>query len=374
MIVRFLKYFENTKKMKKSGSRLAFLDALRGLALMLMILTHSLRILTQPELLGKQMPESFWGICLLLSKMAMPVFVVVSGFTMNYVYTYVKSLDFRNSLIRLWRRALIIFFTYLICVFLEGVALIKFNIIQSLFHFGFSWSEILVFYAAVFLTGPVWLLLRKYLGWSKFVLLAFLFLILSFYLHPFLDGQDVSLWQAFLFGGPKIYFFPLLFYLPLFLFGMAIADFYVKEYCNLRYCFYLILILIVSLALGIFFNDRSYVLLYYLTHDFLRFPPVLAYRAFSLSIALIVFFSFLIFYKQEATVKYLFWLPSIHLLGRYPLQFFVFKSFLLFIIFEYLLHWRHALHPTWAFVIAIVGIVLFYLGLLVRQRFVERNH
>jgi hypothetical protein len=145
---------------KVSRPRLRSLDGARGVALILLIISHCLQLLPKWEL--SQGEYHVVDGLLFLTKVATPLFVWVFGMTMAYVYF--DQLEhpgkFAQLKRRLWKRALLVLLSHQILVIvIETSNHAAFNdILGRLLYvrLGF-WIEVLNFYFVMLLISP-WLL------------------------------------------------------------------------------------------------------------------------------------------------------------------------------------------------------------------------
>jgi hypothetical protein len=140
--------------------RVPLLDGLRGCALLLMLVSHSLQLLPLREL-----PAFEWQVIntlLLFTKAATPLFVWVFGMTMTYVY-YDHLNDrssFRRLTRRVWKRALLVLvsFEFLVVVVETSRGSSADSIIRRMLFLQYGhWVEVLTFYIVVLMVTP-WVL------------------------------------------------------------------------------------------------------------------------------------------------------------------------------------------------------------------------
>jgi hypothetical protein len=142
-----------------SSQRIRTLDAIRGVALLLMLLSHSLM------LLPGNLPGNGWVIIssvLLVTKAATPLFVFVFGMTMACVYLPRVGAggNFPGVRKRMWRRALLVFLSFELIVILVGWgngSSPEYLLRRLTFREPGNWAEVLNFYCVLLLAGP-WLL------------------------------------------------------------------------------------------------------------------------------------------------------------------------------------------------------------------------
>jgi surface polysaccharide O-acyltransferase-like enzyme len=143
----------------RSADRTRALDGARGVALILMLLSHTLM------LLPGNLPAGEWVLvsgALLLTKAATPLFVFVFGMTMARVYlpgvTMPEGLQrVRN---RMWRRAVLVFLSFELIVLLVGLGIgsdTDYLLRRLTYREPGHWAEVLNFYLVLLLAGP-WVL------------------------------------------------------------------------------------------------------------------------------------------------------------------------------------------------------------------------
>lgn len=145
------------------------LDCARGVALLLMLISHSL------ELLPGNVETGDWtriNLVLLLTKAATPLFVFVFGMTMAFVYVdHILSPDgFAIVKRRMWRRALFAFLSFeflVLVVETAGKAPASAIFERMIYLRPGNWAEVLNFYIIVLLVGP-WVL-RWWIGASNII-------------------------------------------------------------------------------------------------------------------------------------------------------------------------------------------------------------
>ena len=270
------------------SERFQALDAARGLALSLMMLSHSMRLLSDRLFFLQQGPLTVFGMTLIVSKLATPLFVLVSGVAVCHVYVHRRPFVLRRALPRLWRRALLIFAAYRLCAFFELVSAPGKELTEWWPPNGNSWSEILSFYTVVFLAAPFVMWFRFRFGAVAMACVAIAALIGSLLVQP---RGPTSTAGAFLFGGTGSYFVPLLAYFPLFLVGIVLEDLRVALPAvgppGRHGMAALALVTLAVLIAGMLTLPDWHRFLLLIQMDQLKYPPQLPYRLFSFGLAII---------------------------------------------------------------------------------------
>ncbi len=324
------------------GDRLQSLDFARGLALVLMVVSHGIRLGADPLLLRHTGPLSLMGGILILTKLATPLFVLVSGFALCHVFILRRPFDLRATSVRLFRRSVLVFVAYRACVLFESIALSWSGrtaprlvlagapsapssawpdwLVHWWRSWGDSWSEILAFYAVIFLVAPILLWIRGRLGAGFMAAIAALVFGASLALPPFLGSAGLT---AFLVGSKQSSFVPVLVYLPVFLIGMSLAD--AHSWCGVKRWPPVAFALLVSgaLCVAVLVRGDWHRFLFLIQTDAWKYPPELPFRLFSLAMALVALgLAFALTQRAAGAVA----LP-----GRYPLFVFVFHYAALFL-------------------------------------------
>ncbi len=338
----------------ETPSRIDALDAARGFAIALMILSHTVKGL----LPFKLMPD--WGIVPVhaITKFSSTLFILVFGITLAVVFLpKVGTEQWPVTRVKLWKRGLLIFISYKLLVWVQMFQIYpKEEIIDTLLSRRFpDFVEILQFYGWFLLLTPIFLPMWSRLPfWGK-ILTCYLLGASSMLLQQ-VDFGDFWQLKAILVEYPRTYCFGLMPRGTMVLFGLILGDRLVDQKTRERSTRELsaVCLLLGTMLLG------TFVLLYYpqlqktvlaIAKNAGKHPPKLPFMLYSIGGSLMLIGLFL---RMTRAVRIL--LSPLVTIGRESLFCFNFHIVVIFIGYRYLLDLRH--HVTYPQALLLTGSLL----------------
>jgi len=301
--------------MQNKLKRYYALDLLRGTAVFLMILAHSVyfyhnysnKIITNLELIGNT-------VCFVS-------FLFVSG-AVSYV-AYLQKGSFHNSGRILKRIAVLIVSYYAISFFvlsreiIAGYGFEKFRIISDVLLFRNlpSYLE----YIPPFIVFSVLILLLPRLfdyisrSYSRALLISAIFYLAGFFLYNISVPEIAVPWKAFLFGNEGYYRFPIFQYFPIFIAGLVWGRYTCyqesvvkKKQMILELISIFVIVILISLAISNFFNIDPGKIMH-------RWPPTISFLSIGLLSSFVLIY---VFYHFQFLKKAKFLRDFLLLLGQ----------------------------------------------------------
>lgn len=335
-------------QMPRAQGRIEAIDLARGIAIALMILSHSVS-----GLFGiRQLPD--WGLVPihLLTKFSSSLFILVFGIALAVAFLpRVGEADWPRRRLKLMLRGLEVLFWYKVLTVVEMMAVFPpEDILDALLYQRFPiWVEILGFYAIALLwlpwVLPLWCRLPL---WSR-LLLPIAIALAAGWLERHATFWGIEPLKAILVEDADHYTWGQLSRLPLVLLGLLVGETLLRGYWTAWRARLLLaiagaggLMLIVFFALALAAPETT-------THDALtavarnvgKHPPELAFMLFSLGGALMILA--LCLQGGAAAAR---WLRPLTLIGGDALKAFVFHIVVIFGVFRYLLEaWQVYSYP-----------------------------
>ncbi len=334
-------------------ARVRILDCARGIALLLMLVSHAMQLFP-----GGAQHDAWLQVSaiLLLTKAATPLFVLVFGMTMVFVHYGRLSTPDGFSVVRqrMWRRALFAFLSFeLLVIVVETTENTPFPAIveRMLYVRPGNWIEVLNFYIVVLLIGP-WLL-RWWRGASiapRVLIIPTLYglgaLLAEIPVSPYLfELKNILVGYQQLNTHIGLDAFPVLQLSSFFLAGLIIGEYLFKqpqqESNRFRTLFWFTGLFIVAGLMTSFIVTGDTVREYFgnMATDRYRFPPRLPYVLFALSCALGTMLTCLWFVQVRNSHWSIF--HMFDLLGRHSLLTFNLQYVLLFAVYGLALDMLH---------------------------------
>lgn len=361
-------------RLPRAEGRIEAIDLARGIAIALMILSHSVS-----GLFGiRQLPD--WGLVPihLLTKFSSSLFIMVFGIALAVAFLpRVGEADWPRRRLKLMLRGLEVLFWYKVLTVVEMMAVFPpEDILDALLYQRFPiWVEILGFYAIALLwlpwVLPLWCRLPL---WSR-LLLPVAIALTAGWLERHATFWGIEPLKAILVEDADHYTWGQLSRLPLVLLGLLVGEALLRGYWTAWRARLLLAIagaggvmLIAFFALALAAEGAS-------VHDALvavarnvgKHPPELAFMLFSLGGALVI----LALCLQGGTAAAR-WLRPLTLIGGDALKAFVFHIVVIFGVFRYLLEaWQVYPYPQ---VLGIgVALVLATAGWIALTRWFEEQ-
>ncbi len=343
----------------KMRKRFISLDLARGMAITLMILSHTVKGLLSYH----QMPD--WGIIPihLITKFSSTLFVIIFGISLSlYFIPYINTMEWQKKQFRLvWKGVLILFWYKVLTVVQMFQTYPSPQIVNTLLFKQFpDFVEVLGFYSICLLWIPFFLPV-----WHKLEVIFKLLLIGGFAVGGYWLASHVN-W------GPNIilkvllvehrgYFtFGQITRGSIVLMGLLIGDFLRKsksfeegQFITSIFC------LFSSIVLTIYFfftahphTDR---ILSAIAHNWGKHPPNLPFMTFSLAGSFAILGICLLFPKILNKLLY-----PISLIGRISLQAFIIHILVIFIFYRYLFDLRHKV--TYLQALSLAGILITFIA------------
>jgi hypothetical protein len=203
------------------------IDSARGLAIVIMVVSHSYRLMSGST--DYRLTENpLWQAILLAAKSSPALFFLCFGCMVGVAYTRPsRALDLRRASVSLWKRGLLVMLSYKLLVVLELAARggSADRIVRALTYRSLAaWVEVLDFYAVVLLVAPglIWLWRRspEVVRWLLPLALSVAFVRLQAPPWP----ADYRVAQAMLVGRLPFNNFPVLPYLVVVVLGMLLGE------------------------------------------------------------------------------------------------------------------------------------------------------
>ncbi len=326
-------------QLPRAEGRIEAIDLARGIAIALMILSH-----TVSGLFGiRQLPD--WGLVPihLLTKLSSSLFILVFGIALAVAFLpRVGELDWPRRRRRLMLRGLEVLFWYKVLTVVEMMAVFPpEDILDALLYQRFPiWVEILGFYAIALLwlpwVLPLWCRLPL---WSRLLLPVAIALVAG-WLERHASFWGIEPLKAILVEDADHYTWGQLSRLPLVLLGLLVGEALLRGYWTAWRARLLLAIagaggvmLIVFFALALAAEGTSvHAALMAVARNAGKHPPELAFMLFSLGGALVILA--LCLQGGGAAAR---WLRPLTLIGGDALKAFVFHIVVIFGVFRYLL-------------------------------------
>jgi hypothetical protein len=324
--------------------RFRVLDYARGIALLLMLISHSL------ELFPGNLRGGEWqaiSALLLLTKAATPLFVFVFGMTMAFVY-YERLLSdqgFAQLKTRMRRRALLAFlsFEFIVLVVETGQGTPTADIVYRMLYLKpGNWAEVLNFYVVILLIGP-WLIRwwRSASFWFRIATIPALYL-LGMLLAQVQVPQGLFVIKNIIASYPQsqpttlpLDTFPVLQLSSFYLIGLSVGEFLFNQLTSNRIS-RVWRILGTAIPAGFLLSylitadsPRDY--LKKMALDQYRFPPEPAYVLFGLASVVVV--TCVCLYQMQIRQSTSWVVRAVELLGRHSLLTFNIQYVLLFTVY-----------------------------------------
>lgn len=325
--------------------RVEAIDLARGLAISLMILSH-----TVSGLLGiRQVPD--WGMVPihLLTKFSSSLFILVFGIALTVAcLPKTGASDWPRRRLRLMLRGLEVLFWYKVLTIVEMLPLYSAqDILDTLLYQRFPiWVEILGFYAIALLwlpwALPLWRRMPLWLRLACPLTIA----LLAGGLERHFDFWGIEPLKAILVEDEDHYAWGQLSRLPLVMLGLLIGEAVLRGYrqplawrrLQLGICGAGLVLLLIFLAVSLPGLDAAFLAVAW---NVGKHPPGLAFMLFSLGGALVILALCLLAGARASR-----WLRSITLIGGNALQAFIFHIVVIFLIFRFLLEaWQVYTYP-----------------------------
>lgn len=320
-------------------SRLDSIDLIRGIALVLMMLSHCVKGL----LLWESFPE--WGLVPIhvITKFSSTLFIVTFGITLAHAYLpHVGTPLWPQKRMRLWWRSLEIMFWYkvlTIAQMLQGYT--SQEILDALFFKTFpDYVEVLGFYSFALLWLPIFLPLWKRSHFALKVSYIFLMIYAQAYFSQNFIWENISL-KAILVEQNRYFTFGQFTRGPMILFGIILGE-QIYQARRDKWMMFIISLTLISAGmtlLGTHFglNKLQYMeSLVALAKNAGKHPPTMSFILFSTGGALTLAGLGLAGGRILSQVLY-----PITLIGKYSLEVFVFHIAVIFIVYRYLLDYYH---------------------------------
>ncbi|WP_346795892.1 OpgC domain-containing protein [Halomonas sp. Bachu 37] len=333
-------------QLPRAEGRIDAIDLARGIAIALMIVSHSVT-----GLLGlSDVPE--WGMVPvhLLTKFSSSLFILVFGIALAVAFLpHAGSERWKQRRLKLWLRALEVLFWYKALVIIEMLPLYPpEEILQTLLYQRFAiWVEILGFYAIALGWVPLVLPLWAWAPlWSRLGVIVLL-VVLSAWLQGFdFGGNDIL--KAMLVDHEDHYAWGQLSRAPLVFSGLLIGEAILRTYFHpvTRRRLVLALLGLGALALAGFFalalfQGEVYAALMAVARNIGKHPPKLSFMLFSMGGALVLLALALAGGSPLARA-----LKPITLVGTDALKAFIFHIVLIFLVLRFVFaSWQAFSYP-----------------------------
>lgn len=357
---------------EKPTPRYRAIDSARGLALVVMVLSHSYR-LTTGSLSYRVADDATWQAALLLAQSAQALFFLCFGCMLGVIYTRpTRPFELRREGRKLWSRGLMVFLSYKLLVILELTArgggaqrvllVLEYRALAA-------WVEVLDFYSIVLLLAPLllwsWRRAPRALKWLSVPALAAAFIPLQ--ATPWHGWYRVA--QSLLVGQLPFNTFPVLPYLAVVLMGLLLGDNLHRLAARGRWAVAgaclagsLVPFAVFAVASG---GELSPVLEGIRTGQ-LKHPPRLTYLSWSTATALLVIAVCVAVHGIERKRPGR-WNP-LEILGRQPLFVFNFHFVAIFGVCGLLLGWIFQLAPREGMIVMLATVLLCVAGAAAWER------
>lgn len=328
--------WKETPQLPKAEGRIEAIDLARGIAIGLMIVSHSVS-----GLVGiRNVPE--WGMVPihLLTKFSSSLFILVFGVALAVAFlSHVERDDWPKRRLKLWLRAVEVWFWYKALLIVE---MLPFNtpseIVDALLYGRFGiWVEILGFYAIALLWVPLILpLWARAPLWSRLAVIALLTALAAWLQGLSFGGNDIL--KALLVDHQDHYTWGQLSRAPLILLGLLLGEAVLR--CigvpALKKRLVLTLLGLGALMIGGFYalavvGGDVYAAMLAVANNEGKHPPGLAFMLFSLGGALVLFALALAGGSKAAKA-----LIPLTLVGSDALKAFIFHIVVIFLMLRFL--------------------------------------
>lgn len=329
--------WNETPHLPKAEGRIEAIDLARGIAIGLMIVSHSVS-----GLVGiRNVPD--WGMVPIhfLTKFSSSLFILVFGVALAVAFlTHVNREDWPKRRLKLWLRALEVWFWYKALLIIE---MLPFNtpseIIDALLYGRFGiWVEILGFYAIALLWVPLILpLWARAPLWSRLAVIAGLTALAAWLQGLSFGGNDII--KALLVDHEYHYAWGQISRAPLILLGLLLGEALLR--CSgdqaLKRRLTLTLLGLGALMVAGFYGlalagGDVHAAMLAVANNEGKHPPGLAFMLFSLGGALVLFALALAGGTKAAKV-----LKPLTLVGSDALKAFIFHIVMIFLVLRFLL-------------------------------------
>ncbi|MGM0823636.1 MAG: heparan-alpha-glucosaminide N-acetyltransferase domain-containing protein [Pseudomonadota bacterium] len=328
--------WKETPQLPKAEGRIEAIDLARGLAIGLMIVSHSVS-----GLVGiSNVPE--WGMVPihLLTKFSSSLFILVFGVALAVAFlAHVERDDWPRRRLKLWLRAVEVWFWYKALLIVE---MLPFNtpseIVDALLYGRFGiWVEILGFYAIALLWVPLILpLWARAPLWSRLAVIALLTVLAAWLQGLSFGGNDIL--KALLVDHQDHYAWGQLSRAPLILLGLLLGEAVLRCIGEpaLKKRLALTLLGLGALMIGGFYalaaiGGDVYSAMLAVANNEGKHPPGLAFMLFSLGGALVLFALALAGGSKAAKA-----LMPLTLVGSDALKAFIFHIVVIFLMLRFL--------------------------------------
>lgn len=328
--------WKETPQLPKAEGRIEAIDLARGLAIGLMIVSHSVS-----GLVGiSNVPE--WGMVPihLLTKFSSSLFILVFGVALAVAFlAHVERDDWPRRRLKLWLRAVEVWFWYKALLIVE---MLPFNtpseIVDALLYGRFGiWVEILGFYAIALLWVPLILpLWARAPLWSRLAVIALLTVLAAWLQGLSFGGNDIL--KALLVDHQDHYAWGQLSRAPLILLGLLLGEAVLRCIGEpaLKKRLALTLLGLGALMIGGFYalaaiGGDVYAAMLAVANNEGKHPPGLAFMLFSLGGALVLFALALAGGSKAAKA-----LMPLTLVGSDALKAFIFHIVVIFLMLRFL--------------------------------------
>ncbi|QJQ96977.1 DUF1624 domain-containing protein [Halomonas sp. PA5] len=342
-------------QLPKGQGRIEAIDLARGVAIALMILSH-----TVTGLLGLSLVPD-WGMVPihLVTKFSSSLFILVFGIALAVAFLpHVGSESWPRRRLKLWVRALVVLFWYKALTVIEMLPLYgPGDILDTLLYQRFAiWVEILGFYAIALLWVPLILpLWMRAPLWSRLLSIGVMTGLAWLLLEHFHFWGNPLL-QALLVDHPDHYTWGQLSRAPLIFAGLLLGEAVLRCYWQPPFRRRLVLaiggmgvtMLLGFLALSAAQLDEQWLAV---ARNIGKHPPELRFMLFSVGGALVILALALLGGERLAR-----WLRPITIVGSDALKAFIFHIVVIFLILRFLLgYWQAFSYPQ---VLGIGGLLI----------------
>ncbi|MFN2410805.1 MAG: acyltransferase family protein [Halomonas sp.] len=329
--------WNETPHLPKAEGRIEAIDLARGIAIGLMILSHSVS-----GLVGiSNVPD--WGMVPIhfLTKFSSSLFILVFGVALAVAFlSHVHREDWPKRRLKLWLRAVEVWFWYKALLIIE---MLPFNtpseIVDALLYGRFGiWVEILGFYAIALLWVPLILpLWARAPLWSRLAIIAGLTALAAWLQGFSFGGNDIL--KALLVDHDDHYAWGQLSRAPLILLGLLLGEALLR--CSgdplLKRRLTLVLLGLGALMIAGFYGlalagGDVHAAMLAVANNEGKHPPGLAFMLFSLGGALVIF-SLTLAGGAKAAIA----LKPLTLVGSDALKAFIFHIVMIFLVLRFLL-------------------------------------